>query len=176
MKTGTKSVLYGAHAFWLHPFFVAAAWWVLYGFPWDPRLWFAFFLHDVGYIGCEKMDDENGEKHPEVGAKIMHFLFDWGSDYWRNFTLLHSRHYAKTLGMKYSKLCVADKFAFCLTPAWLYIPMVTASGEIKEYLEEAANISEGAILAADPETAMILRGLQLAGFLKYKWDWNRYLY
>jgi hypothetical protein len=23
----------------------------LFGFPWDPRIWFACFLHDIGYIG-----------------------------------------------------------------------------------------------------------------------------
>src|SRR5690348_11894818 len=45
---GTKSVICGAHCFFLHPWFVALAWWKLYGFPWDPRLWFAFWLHDLG--------------------------------------------------------------------------------------------------------------------------------
>lgn len=35
MKIGTKSVLYGAHCFIIHPWFVALAWWKLYGFPWD---------------------------------------------------------------------------------------------------------------------------------------------
>ncbi len=39
MNVGTRSILYGAHAFWLHPWFVAWGWWRLYGFPWDPRLW-----------------------------------------------------------------------------------------------------------------------------------------
>ena len=56
MTVGTKSVLFGYHAFWLHPFFVAAGWWKLYGTPLDPRLWFAFFLHDVGYVGSPNMD------------------------------------------------------------------------------------------------------------------------
>jgi hypothetical protein len=51
MKVGTKSVLFGAHCFLIHPFFVAAAWIKLYGFPWDPRLWIAFFVHDLGYFG-----------------------------------------------------------------------------------------------------------------------------
>ena len=37
MKIGTRSVLFGAHQFATHPWFVAAAWWRLYGFPWDPR-------------------------------------------------------------------------------------------------------------------------------------------
>jgi hypothetical protein len=36
MKIGTKSVLFGAHCFFLHPWFVAAAWWRLYGFPLGP--------------------------------------------------------------------------------------------------------------------------------------------
>jgi hypothetical protein len=30
MKVGTKSVLFGAHQFATHPWFVAAAWWKLY--------------------------------------------------------------------------------------------------------------------------------------------------
>jgi hypothetical protein len=30
MKLGTKSVLFGAHCFLLHPWFVAAGWWKLY--------------------------------------------------------------------------------------------------------------------------------------------------
>jgi hypothetical protein len=35
----------------VHPFFVAYAWSRLFGFPWDPRLWLAFFVHDLGYLG-----------------------------------------------------------------------------------------------------------------------------
>src|SRR6267142_70271 len=76
MKTGTKSVLFGAHCFFIHPWFVAAAWWRLYGFPFDPRLWVAFFVHDLGYLGKTKMDDAEGELHPFLGAKIMGWLFD----------------------------------------------------------------------------------------------------
>lgn len=76
MKIGTKSVLYGAHCFFIHPVFVFIAWWKLYGFPWDPRLWVAFFVHDLGYWGKPNMDGEEGETHPELGAIIMHKLFD----------------------------------------------------------------------------------------------------
>lgn len=77
MKVGTKSVLYGAHCFLIHPFFVAAAWIKLYGFPWDPRIWITFFVHDLGYWAKPNMDGPEGETHPELGAAIMHFLFDW---------------------------------------------------------------------------------------------------
>ena len=79
MKIGTKSVLYGAHCLFIHPVFVFAAWWKLYGFPWDPRLWIAFFVHDLGYWGKPNMDGKEGETHVEWGAKVMHKLFDYKS-------------------------------------------------------------------------------------------------
>lgn len=172
MKIGTKSVLFGAHCFFLHPFFVAIAWTKLYGFPWDPRLWFAFFLHDLGYWGKPNMDGPEGENHPEWAAKVMHRLFDYSSilisgrytkiiidthgekwtsscplfrnirrsgngAYWYDFCLYHSRYYAKKNDAPPSKLCFADKLSFCVTPRWLYLPMVNATGEIKEYLKNA---------------------------------------
>ncbi len=77
MKVGTKSVLFGAHQFLIHPIVLAIAWWQLYGFPWDPRLWVAFVVHDLGYLGKPNMDGPEGETHVELGASIMHFLFDW---------------------------------------------------------------------------------------------------
>lgn len=175
MKIGTKSVLFGAHAFWLHPWFVAWAWWRLYGFPWDPRLWVAFWVHDIGYFGKPNMDGEEGEAHPFWGAQLMGLLFDWprrlhvpgteripeawkdyprlsaGMDgfiirnrHWYNFTLYHSRFLAKRLGGSPSRLCVADKLAIALTPAWLYLPMVRATGEIREYMKDARRNSAGA--------------------------------
>jgi hypothetical protein len=169
MKIGTKSVLYGAHCFFLHPWFVAAAWWKLYGFPWDPRLWCAFFVHDLGYIGKPNMDGEEGELHPFLGARIMGWLFDarlWDSSWFANtvgrlldkifgeappgaiapgttltwycFSFYHSRFLAKKYGSNPTLLCVADKLALCLTPRWLYLPVVRATGEIREYRRLAA--------------------------------------
>jgi hypothetical protein len=146
VKLGTKSVLFGAHAFFLHPWFVALGWWKLYGFPWDPRLWFAFFVHDLGYIGMPNMDGEEGEQHPVFGALIMGFLFDRGARVtqgyaslgkWGELTLCHSRYFAKRFGLRPSRLCMADKLAIALTPAWLYLPMVNATGEIREYMDLA---------------------------------------
>lgn len=131
MNIGTKSVLFGAHRFLIHPWFVAAAWWQLYGFPWDARLWFAFFLHDIGYLGKPNMDGPEGERHVEPGANIMGGLFGYE---WANFCRYHSRFYAKKDGAKPSRLCVADKLAIALTPAWLYLPMARRTGEIREYM------------------------------------------
>lgn len=140
MKIGTKSVLFGAHCFIIHPWFVAFAWWKLYGFPWDPRLWMAFFVHDIGYFGKPNMDGQEGEEHPYRGALIMGALF---GKRWFEFTLYHSRFLSKKNDAQYSKLCVADKLAIVITPAWLYLPMVKATGEIKEYMKDAERNSNG---------------------------------
>lgn len=65
MKVGTKSLLFGAHNIFIHPFLVFIAWWRLYGFPADPRLWVAFIVHDWGYLGKPNMDGPEGETHVE---------------------------------------------------------------------------------------------------------------
>lgn len=88
MKIGTRSLLFGAHQFLIHPWFVAAAWWRLYSFPFDPRLWVAFFVHDLGYWGKPNMDGPEGEEHPVFGAKIMGRWFDG-----------HGGHYPRLLSL-----------------------------------------------------------------------------
>jgi hypothetical protein len=162
MKIGTKSVLFGAHQFLIHPVFVALAWWKLYGFPWDPRLWIAFFVHDLGYLGKPNMDGPEGEGHVWLGARIMSFLFDWSDDEtadhavgyddrgkvvvigrWGKFSLYHSRFHAKRRGEPFSKLCVADKLSVALEPWWLYLPRVILSGEIREYMEASRSAALG---------------------------------
>lgn len=153
-------MLFGAHCFLIHPIFVAIAWIKIYGFPFDPRIWIAFFVHDLGYWGKPNMDGPEGETHVELGARIMGFLFDknshslsyyvfykWyieltnkpveASKRWENFTKYHSRYYAKKNGAQPSKLCFADKLSFVVTPRWLYLPAVNATGEIHEYLKNA---------------------------------------
>jgi len=171
MKVGTRSILFGVHCWILHPWFVAWAWWKLYGFPWDPRLWVAFVVHDWGYWGKPNMDGPEGENHVWLGAWIVHCLFDWprkiyespcrycgrtfpgqGGAYfgptcscadgcctpcnnrWFDLCLYHSRFYAKRDGQPFSRLCVADKLAVGLTPAWLYLPLAWLSGELAEYM------------------------------------------
>ena len=158
---GTRSVLYGVHAFWLHPFFIAAAWWRLYGFPWDPRLWVAFFVHDLGYWGKPNMDGPEGETHPEFGAALMR---DWFGDEWGDLCLFHSRYYAKRLGKDVSRLCHADKLVFAIEPAWLYLPRVRASGELAEFISKAQTCPD-----ADRHTAE-----ELADFASGEgWRWHR---
>ncbi len=161
MKVGTKSILFGAHCFFLHPWFVALAWWKLFGFPRNPRLWVAFFIHDLGYWGLPNMDGEEGEKHPFWAAEKM---TDWfaerpGDMKWWKFCAFHSRFLAKQYGEPFSRLCVADKYALVLTPWWLYLPMVTLTGEIHEYMKMAEH-KEGAKYSS-------MRILISSG--KYKW-------
>jgi hypothetical protein len=142
--------------------FVAWAWTRLYGFPWDPRLWVAFFIHDLGYWGSPNMDGPEGERHPEWAARVMARLFDRRTDRivltrrnhvdehgrprmwdvrslgrWGRFVLFHSRFYAKQSGEQPSRLCIADKLAVALEPWWLYLPRVNLTGEIDEYMELA---------------------------------------
>jgi hypothetical protein len=129
MTKGTKSILFGYHQFLLHPLLVAAGWTIHYGFPLDPRLWIAFFVHDLGYLGKKNMDDEEGETHPILGAKIMSIF---GSD-WHDLVLYHSRYYSKRFQKPTSKLCVADKHAYLLYPNILIWSLNKLSGEGKEY-------------------------------------------
>lgn len=159
---GTKSVLFGAHQFLIHPLVLALAWTKLYGFPKDWRLWACFFVHDLGYIGKASMDDEDGETHPELGAAIMRRI---AGESWGEFSLLHSRYYAKRLGKPTSRLAVADKLAIALTPAWLYIPLVRLTGEIKEYREQAKCRAKTSDKLTEEEKRQMIEGSD--------WDWYR---
>lgn len=156
MKVGTKSVLYGVHAFWHHPFILAAAWTRLYGFPWDPRLWLVFFIHDLGYVGCPNMDGEEGERHPERAARWLQKL--GFSPEWQNLVLYHSRFYARRDNASPSKLCYADKLAIAMTPWWLYLPLARLTGELEEYIHPDHHENggkyegEGYLYDADPKT------------------------
>jgi len=131
MKVGTRSLLFGVHQVFIHPWFVAAGWIKLYGWTWDLRIWAAFVVHDWGYWGKPNMDGPEGETHPVLGADIMWLLF--GNE-WRRFALLHSRFYAKSWGVPPSKLCYADKMAIVMTPWWVYLPLARLSGELNEYM------------------------------------------
>src|ERR1700690_477491 len=135
MKIGTKTLLWGYHQFILHPLLVAAAWWKLYGFPWDPRLWIAFLIHDWGYWGLSNMDGVEGQQHPYWGAGLMGLLFDsFDSAEWYHFSLYHSRTLAKLYFAPLSRLGYADKLAFLYYPKWLLKILYALSGEGAEYL------------------------------------------
>jgi hypothetical protein len=161
LPVGTKSLLFGVHQFFLHWIFVARAWIKLYGWTWDVRVWTCFLLHDIGYWGKRDMNGAEGERHVELGAKVVGWLFDDSRckdcgiryhDYctnrrWHDFSLFHSRHYAQTHEAQPSKLCVADKFATCMYPPKLYIFLASLSGEIDEYMSQSRGNSDELELA-----------------------------
>ena len=139
LPVGTRSILYGAHCFFIHPFFVFRAWWKMYGFPRQWQLYACFLLHDVGYWGLPNTDGPEGEKHVLRGAWLVHRLCDrrrGGSHhpmYWHDVCINHSRYWAKQHNHRPSRLCYADKYAMLITPRWLYLPMVYLTGEWREY-------------------------------------------
>lgn len=156
MKIGTKSILFGVHQFIIHPIWLAIGWWKEYGRTkvsigysnknyfdapvftsiLDPRLWIAFFVHDLGYIGKPNIDGVAGKSHPEIGAAIMRHLF---GEPWGRFTLHHSRYYASKAGFSVSPLAIADKWAIVLEPSWFYLPRAKLSGELVELMSNARN-------------------------------------
>ncbi len=165
MKLGTKSLLWGAHAFYLHPFMVARGWWRLWGAPRDPKLWICFFLHDIGYLGLDEMDGEGSENHVRLGAEIVRWLC---RDRYADECYRHSRLWCRLNGRTISRLCLADKMALVLTPAWLYLPMAKASGELQEYMDRSRDQKQLASYSVE-ELRLIrsgrpsewLRGLQM---------------
>lgn len=178
MKLGTKSVLYGYHCFFLHPFFVARGWFALYRFRrvtigqndhrlvistslWSPKLWLAFFLHDLGYWGSPNMDGPEGEVHPEWAARKMR---GWFGEPWGTFCLYHSRFYAKRDAAKVSALCYADKLAITFYPEWLMVRLVTWTGEVEEYMKDAKRLNE--MDAPPPSVLDWFRGVK-----KYVIEW-----
>jgi hypothetical protein len=82
----------------------------------------------------------------------MGFFF---GDSWANFVACHSRYWAKRMNRQVSALCIADKLAFVLTPAWLYLPMTRASGELAEYMLRAKERQAGSGYFTAEESAQL---------------------
>jgi hypothetical protein len=135
MRVGTKSLLFGVHQVFLHPFFVARAWKACHGsYPRQLPVWMAIVCHDWGYFGCPEMDGPEGKQHPRLGAKLIGKLF--GPE-WEAFALYHSRSLAHLDDREPSALCAPDKLSFAYYPEWLYLLLARASGELQEYLRNA---------------------------------------
>ncbi len=155
MKKGTKSLLFGVHQFLWHPFTVLLAWiWLYRKFPgWRELI--CIIIHDWGYRGKENMDDEEGEKHPELAFKIAKKIFK--DEYYAYLCLYHSRHYARLYGAEPSMLCWADKLSIMFDPIWLYLPRAIMSGEINEYRKNCAKSNFVPISATNREWYVWIR-------------------
>lgn len=185
LPVGTRTLLFGVHQFLLHPFFVAKAWIMLYGWPWHPAIWLSFVVHDWGYWGLHELESGKGLNHVQLGAKIVQRVFgpwfgcrnmlcnngmfvsrddsgrrivlrDCKCHYWSNFNLFHSRQYAQLFDRDVSPLCLADKLSIALVPAKLYLALARFTGEIDHYL--AASIDrDGQSTPVGRWAAMALR-------------------
>lgn len=147
MKVGTKSLLFGIHQVFIHPYVVYKAWKFLYGRPtW--REFVCIFIHDWGYWGRPDLDGESGVDHPKLGASIAYNLFSkvYGKEYYY-LCSGHSRTYAKMYGFQVSKLCWADKLSFCFENRRFYLFRAKLSGELKLVREESdrQGIDTGAV-------------------------------
>lgn len=141
MNVGTKSILFGVHAFWWHPFTVAIAWRRLYG-KWPTWAeWVCIFVHDIGYWGCPNMDGAEGRKHPVAGARIAAAIVGFFSPRQAEWayvsTISHSREYSRLFQYVPSRLCWADKFCCFYDPPWFYLLRGHLSGEIHEFRANA---------------------------------------
>lgn len=93
---------------------------------------------------------------------------------WGDFCRGHSRYYARSRGLRISRLWVADKLAFVLTPARLYLPLARASGEFAKYMKQSKERQAGNEYFTSSESARLesnnpqewLKGLQS---YTYRW-------
>ena len=132
MTLGTKTLLFGVHQIIVHPTLVTIAWRKLYGsFP-SWRELFCIFIHDWGYWGRPNLKNADGDRHPELGARIAGRLL--GPE-WSDFVLGHSSFYIARNGVERSKLFGADKYFHCIIPLWFYKVLSVPSGEFAHYRE-----------------------------------------
>lgn len=165
--TGRRSLLWGVHQILWHPITVYFAWCKLYGRPtWRETV--CIVVHDWGYWFAPNMDGPEGERHPEMGARIAGWLF--GPEY-HDLVLYHSRHYVRTenerrkieaegwpfLGVQPSRLCWADKLSVLYDPQWWYLFRGRLSGEVREYRANAARVGTVPATATDAEWFRWLR-------------------
>ena len=130
MTLGTKTVLFGFHQFLIHPIIVTIAWIRLYKSLPTFKEFICICLHDIGYIGKNDIKGEEGDRHPELGARIANRLL--GPKY-RDFILGHSTYYIYRHRVKRSKLLSADKFIFVNMSLTFFKIMTTLSGEFTYY-------------------------------------------
>ncbi len=111
MKQGTVSWFFGCHSV-VHSVLVLIAWRKVYA-RW-PKLWqvACIFLHDIGHIGLDYLDDfEQKKRHWKLGAEIGGRLFGYRAYYLLAGHCSHS-------GFVESELYRADKYSWYIAPTW----------------------------------------------------------
>ena len=141
MTLGTKTLLFGVHQIFIHPFMVALSWIILYKSLPSCQEFFCIFIHDWGYWGKKDLKGKEGDKHPELGAKIASKML---GEKWGKFILGHSTFYASRNEIGISKLMAPDKYWHCIVPFWFYASLSIPTGELKHYrkLNHARQVSD----------------------------------
>lgn len=138
MKVGTRSWLWGAHHWWHHTRWVWRAWCWLYGRRPTWREGLAIAMHDIGYLGCEDIDGDQGVLHPARSASLVQALAGEAA---ADLVLRHSRSLCAAWRMTPSLLCWADKLAVAFEleqDCGGYLCRARATGELAEYRRRAA--------------------------------------
>lgn len=169
MRIGTRSVLFGAHQFLIHPWFVALGWWKLHGFgrvhighrtvlrtgnwretvtvhmpvPEYASLWrpALWVAFFVHDIGYWGKPNMDGPEGEQHPRVGAAIMVALFGEPWGRFVLYHSRFLAKQVGVTPSALCIADKLAIVYEPAWLYLPRVNLTGEVQEYMAKSSRMN-----------------------------------
>lgn len=119
MKQGTVSVICGVHSP-IHAFLVLTSWRILYG-KW-PKFWqmVCIFLHDVGHLGLDYLDNyREKQSHWILGASLAYKLFGQkGYDLVAFHTDDGSRHLSFCPLPRRGLLYKPDKYSWYIAPRW----------------------------------------------------------
>jgi hypothetical protein len=136
MNIGTKTLLYGNHQIFIHPFFVWLAWVKCYRSLPTWREAICIFIHDWGYWGKPNIDGPEGEIHPHWAQMWAYRHLDIGTHAYHYSDLCagHSVSYVKKYSyLAVSQLCLADKVGVAFMPIWMMVLLGKLTGETREY-------------------------------------------
>jgi hypothetical protein len=112
MRQGTRSILFGCHSP-IHSVVVTKAWRKIHGRwpkPWELA---CIFLHDVGHLGLQYLDDPAQKaEHWRLGASIAGIFFGW-----KGYALC-AGHCPQNSQMPQSDLYKPDKYSWYIAPDW----------------------------------------------------------
>lgn len=130
LSLGTKTLLFGVHQVFIHPFMVTVSWIILYKSLPSWRELVCIFIHDWGYWGKADLKGRQGDMHPLLGARIAKTLF---GPKFEMFILGHSTFFCKRMAIPCSKLMAPDKYWHCIIPYWFYWILAAPTGELRHY-------------------------------------------
>ena len=109
---------------------------------WEMKRFTSLYMEDWQYDNFIKAGWKCKSKkvspHPIWKYEFLSFRMRVRKTTWHDFSLYHSRYYAKSKNAQPSKLCFADKLAFSYINRFICIIMNSATGEIVEYMRHSS--------------------------------------